>query len=391
MKAVNWLKFRCRHWRRTVLLRGSPTYRLTVWLSGISFALVWIAISEFSNPGEAKLFVNPKRQRNMSQEEIEEHNKSIVGRLLEDPSCLKLAKQQPMDLESRLLPLYHSLIVEQQKLKIDPFWLTGNVNNRSPYSFLSSSKLLKTALSKKFYPSHLYEVWHRGPVSLPAFAVETVQASSKTDGEISSLNGLNFSPAQEKLASLSDGKDRSGSYVIVQLSGRQHWMEIGRFYDVYRVSQKIGHQIHLHRVLLYQNYNGNILIGRPFLEKVRVAATVLEHFRGHKINVLKHKAKKRYRRLRGHRQEMSRIRITNIEILSNTTSSISNFFSGDPFFSLMRHIQHTELPGGVLKLMKKTALNPVVPEDYEHDLGRDPFNNFDPVLNYCLIRNLLSQ
>lgn len=78
------------------------------------------------------------------------------------------------------------------------------------------------------------------------------------------------SPAQEKLALVEDGKERSGEYFIAQLGGIQRWMEKGRFYDVHRVHQKEGGRLLLLRVLLLQTKEGHTLLGRPFLENIRV-------------------------------------------------------------------------------------------------------------------------
>ena len=81
------------------------------------------------------------------------------------------------------------------------------------------------------------------------------------------------SPAQEKLALVGDGKERSGEYFLAEVGGFQRWMERGRFYDVNRIHQKEGGQLLLLRVLLLQQKEGPTLVGQPFLENIRVRHT----------------------------------------------------------------------------------------------------------------------
>ncbi|CEM06836.1 unnamed protein product [Vitrella brassicaformis CCMP3155] len=124
-----------------------------------------------------------------------------------------------------------------------------------------------------------------------------------------------LSPAQERLAKRTDGRDRSGSFAVVELSGHQHWVEVGRFYNVYRLQADEGRRVALNRVLVYNTPEGEAWFGTPYLENVRVYATVQEHFRGPKLKIFKFRPKKHYRRMQGHRQEMTRIKIDRIEIV----------------------------------------------------------------------------
>jgi large subunit ribosomal protein L21 len=52
------------------------------------------------------------------------------------------------------------------------------------------------------------------------------------------------------------------------------------------------------------------------LEKVKVEAKVAQHFRGEKVRIFKYKAKKGYRRRAGHRQEHSRLEVTEVKMLT---------------------------------------------------------------------------
>jgi large subunit ribosomal protein L21 len=100
-------------------------------------------------------------------------------------------------------------------------------------------------------------------------------------------------------------------YAIIEISGRQFWIETGKYYDFNRIPAELGKQITFNRILLSNN-QGNISIGKPYLENIEVKGKILEHFRGKKIIVYKMRPKKKTRKKQGHRQELTRVLIQNI-------------------------------------------------------------------------------
>ena len=103
-------------------------------------------------------------------------------------------------------------------------------------------------------------------------------------------------------------------YAIVEISGRQFWIEIGKYYDLNRIPIKLGKEILLNRVLLF-NDNGKILVGKPYLPNVKIKGKILKHLRDRKTIVYKMRPKKKTRLKQGHRQEITRILIKNIQIM----------------------------------------------------------------------------
>jgi len=67
----------------------------------------------------------------------------------------------------------------------------------------------------------------------------------------------------------------------------------------------------LDKVLLLAD-GDNITVGKPLVEGARVMATVKQNGRGDKIIVFKYKAKVRYRRKNGHRQQFTSLSIDKI-------------------------------------------------------------------------------
>jgi large subunit ribosomal protein L21 len=102
-------------------------------------------------------------------------------------------------------------------------------------------------------------------------------------------------------------------YAIVEISGKQFWIESGKYYNFNRIPTELGKEIILNRILLLNN-DGEILIGKPFLNNVKVTGKVLEHLRDRKKIVYKMRPKKKTRKKQGHRQELTRVLIENIII-----------------------------------------------------------------------------
>ena len=96
------------------------------------------------------------------------------------------------------------------------------------------------------------------------------------------------------------------NYAIVEASGRQFWLESGRFYDFNSLNLNPGDKIALTRVLLV-NENGNISVGKPCLEDAKVEATILGHIRSKKVTVYKMRPKKKTRKKQGHRDNLTRV------------------------------------------------------------------------------------
>lgn len=73
----------------------------------------------------------------------------------------------------------------------------------------------------------------------------------------------------------------------------------------------MGSTVELTDVLLVVS-NNDMRVGQPLVAGARVVAEVVEHGRDDKVIVFKYKAKTRYRRKRGHRQEYTRLAIRHI-------------------------------------------------------------------------------
>ena len=98
-------------------------------------------------------------------------------------------------------------------------------------------------------------------------------------------------------------------YAIVKTGGKQYRVERGQRLLVERLPEAEGAQIAL-QPLLYRS--DEAVLDAAGLESVQVTAKVIEHVRGEKLRVFKFKPKRGYRRRTGHRQQLTRIEVTEI-------------------------------------------------------------------------------
>jgi large subunit ribosomal protein L21 len=110
------------------------------------------------------------------------------------------------------------------------------------------------------------------------------------------------------------------SYAIIETGGKQVRVEPGRFYDIELLPVEADQSVTIQNVLLVQ-HNGDVTIGQPFVEGATVEGTVLRHFRGRKVIVYKMKPKKKTRKKRGHRQEITRLMINSISMNGSVLTS----------------------------------------------------------------------
>ena len=100
-------------------------------------------------------------------------------------------------------------------------------------------------------------------------------------------------------------------YAIVKTGGKQYRVERGQTLLVERLPQEEGADVAL-QPLLYRSEE--TVFDKDALAQVKVTAKILAHERGEKLRVFKFKPKRGYKRRTGHRQELTRIEVTDISI-----------------------------------------------------------------------------
>ena len=101
-------------------------------------------------------------------------------------------------------------------------------------------------------------------------------------------------------------------YAVVETGGKQYKVTVGETIDVERLKAEIAETVQLDRVLMVAD-GEKVQVGSPVVDGASVSATVVDHDRARKVIVFKYRAKQRYRRKTGHRQDYTRLRIDEIK------------------------------------------------------------------------------
>ncbi len=100
-------------------------------------------------------------------------------------------------------------------------------------------------------------------------------------------------------------------YAIVNINGIQTRVAPDDVLAVARLPGQPGDTLTFDQVLLVSD-GEKIAFGQPFLEGARLTAELVEHLRGPKLRIFKFKRRRDYRRRRGYRDELTRIRVSAI-------------------------------------------------------------------------------
>jgi large subunit ribosomal protein L21 len=102
-------------------------------------------------------------------------------------------------------------------------------------------------------------------------------------------------------------------YVIAQVSGRQFLLKKNNWYDfdyIKNLENNTNQIIYLNKILLFKKQilkTKNLQIGSPFLTNLKIPLKFIQNLKKNKLLVLKTKPKKKYTRLKGHRQLITRL------------------------------------------------------------------------------------
>ena len=99
-------------------------------------------------------------------------------------------------------------------------------------------------------------------------------------------------------------------YAIIATGGKQYRVSEGDVVYIEKIDAEVDSTVSFD-VLLVGN-DGDVKVGTPVVEGVKVEGKVVGQVRGDKIIVFKYKSKKNYRRKQGHRQPYTKVEITKI-------------------------------------------------------------------------------
>ena len=99
---------------------------------------------------------------------------------------------------------------------------------------------------------------------------------------------------------------------LVTTGGTQYKVTEGEVLTIERIPSEIGSMVDLETLFVSDDEGKDVKIGTPIVPGAKVTAKVIDHGRNEKIQVIKFKAKVRYKRNVGHRQENTSVKIEKI-------------------------------------------------------------------------------
>lgn len=105
-------------------------------------------------------------------------------------------------------------------------------------------------------------------------------------------------------------------YAVIRTGGKQYRVAAGDVLHVERFRAEVGETVDLKDVLMVggDDVEGGARIGTPVLDDATVTAEVLDQTKAKKVLVFKKRRRKNYRRMRGHRQQQTVLRIRDIAV-----------------------------------------------------------------------------
>ena len=100
-------------------------------------------------------------------------------------------------------------------------------------------------------------------------------------------------------------------YAVIETGGKQYRVQEGETLDIDNLPESKNGQVIFDKILLHVG-DTNVNFGKPYISGLMVKGKVIGNIKGDKIRVAKFKAKSKYRKVRGHRQLLTRIQIQDI-------------------------------------------------------------------------------
>ncbi|MBU0598071.1 50S ribosomal protein L21 [Patescibacteria group bacterium] len=103
-------------------------------------------------------------------------------------------------------------------------------------------------------------------------------------------------------------------FAIIATGGKQYKVTEGKAYTFEKLDKKVGAAVTFDEVLLYSD-GKTTEVGTPTIKKVKVSGKVISQEKAKKVTVIKYKHKVRYRRKKGHRQQVTKVNIEKIGLV----------------------------------------------------------------------------
>lgn len=101
-------------------------------------------------------------------------------------------------------------------------------------------------------------------------------------------------------------------YAVIKTGGKQYRVSANDVLDIERLDGEAGAKIEFSDVLMVGE-GESVKVGAPLVDGAKVTGEIVEQTRGQKIIIFKKRRRKNSRRKNGHRQDLTKVRITDIQ------------------------------------------------------------------------------
>ena len=101
-------------------------------------------------------------------------------------------------------------------------------------------------------------------------------------------------------------------FAIIRTGGKQYKVSKDTYLNVEKIEGNVGDAIKDIEILLVSD-GDKTTVGAPVVSNFKVSAEILEQFRDEKVIIFKKRRRQNYRRKNGHRQHLTKIKITDIK------------------------------------------------------------------------------
>lgn len=101
-------------------------------------------------------------------------------------------------------------------------------------------------------------------------------------------------------------------FAVIKTGGKQYRVEKNDILKIEKLEAEAGASLTLDQVLMVGE-GDKTTIGAPLVAGASVVVEIVEHTRGPKVIIFKKKRRQNYRRKRGHRQDLTVVRVTDIK------------------------------------------------------------------------------
>ncbi|MDT8446353.1 MAG: 50S ribosomal protein L21 [bacterium] len=102
-------------------------------------------------------------------------------------------------------------------------------------------------------------------------------------------------------------------YAIIKTGGKQYRVEKDMILNVDKLAQEEGADFETSEVLFVKSGENDFKTGTPYVAGAKVTGKIVSHYKDKKIVIFKKKRRKGYKKTQGHRQNYTKIQITDIQ------------------------------------------------------------------------------